>query len=192
MPKCYNIIFNSRKGTFTNKADITYSFDFKNIPDGEYKATFTYSGEYNATIIASSYRPAFVYINLGKANDYQAGDITGSNKFVNSNFLGTLFPFISATGSLLSCKRTDNPSVYIHSLANNQVNIKVLNNLDELWTDTAAGQLNHYVLVLHLELVKEYDISLTNRIEQKINEYEYEEVEEEVGTYEIPKIFESS
>jgi hypothetical protein len=41
-------------------------------------------------------------------------------------------------------------------------------------------------------LIKEYDMSLTKQIEQKVNEYEFEEVEEEEEKYEIPKIFESS
>ena len=194
MSKLYNIIFNSRKGTQTNKADTIYSFDFGNIPDGEYHATFSYMGEENDLSISAShfYKVANVYINLGKANDYEAGNTSGSIKFSNSNFLGFLDTNRNTNYSYLYTEHTDNPPVFINSLANNQVNIRIQDSSVALYTDSAGTALNHYVLVLHLKLIKEYDMSLTKQIEQKVNEYEFEEVEEEEEKYEIPKIFESS
>jgi hypothetical protein len=78
---------------------------------------------------------------------------------------------------------------------NSQVNIRVQDSTGALYLDSADAALNHYVLVLHLELVKEYDTILTKQIEERIeDEYEYQEVEEddESDNAMIPKIFESS
>ena len=194
----YNIIFNSRKGTGGDRANLTYSFDFGNIPDGEYHATFSYMGEQNDLSISAGhdYKVANVYMNLGKANDYEAGDTSGSIKYVNTNFLGFLDTNRNTNYSYLYSKHTDNSPVFINSLPNSQVNIRVQDSTGALYLDSGGVALNHYVLVLHLELVKEYDTVLTKQIEERIEEeyeYEYQEVEEdEADNAMIPKIFESS
>ena len=193
----YNIIFNSRKGTGGDRANLTYSFDFGNIPDGEYHATFSYMGEENDLSISAShdYKVANVYMNLGKSNDYEAGNTSGSIQFTNSNFMGFLDTNRNTNYSYLYSKHTDNSPVFINSLANSQVNIRVQDSTGALYLDSGGVALNHYVLVLHLELVKEYDTILTKQIEERIeDEYEYQEVEVEVEEDEnpsIPKIFES-
>ena len=73
----------------------------------------------------------------------------------NHNFLGFLHTNTNTNYSYLYTKHTDNPPVFINSLANNQVNIRIQDNTGTLYTDSAGTALNHYVLVLHLKLIKE-------------------------------------
>lgn len=195
--KCYNIIFNSRTGTqpSSNKADSYYTFDFNTIEEGEYRASFTYMGQENDLSISSAhnYKIAQVYIFLGKPNDWEAGNQTGSVKYSNSNFMGFLDTNRNTNFSYLYAKKTDNTEVYINRPTNSLVNIKVLSNLGNLYVDSGGVDLNHYVLTLHLELVKEYVHRIPMRmLKDEEDEYEEVEVEVEEDSFEIPSIFLSS
>lgn len=189
--KCFNIIFNSRQGTqpSTNKADSTYTFDFTTIPSGEYRTTFSYMGQENDLSISAShnYKIAQVFMNIGKANDFLAGNNTGTVKYSSTNFMGFLDTNRNTNYAYLYAKEMDNSPVHINRPINNVVNIKILDNLGALYVDSGGVDLNHYVLVLHLELVREYtDIIDIQMLKEDQDEYEEIEVEEE---YELPKIF---
>ena len=190
--KCYNIIFNSRKGTqpTTNKSDSYYTFDFTTIPEGEYRASFTYMGQENDLSISAShnYKIAQVFMDIGKANDFQAGNNSGT-RFISSNFMGFLDTNRNANYAYLYAKKKDNTEIYFNRPTNNVVNIKILDNLGVLYVDSNGADLNHYVLVLHLQLKTEYHNIITKAMLEDKDEYEEIEVEEE---YELPKIFMSS
>jgi len=195
MPKKYNIVFNSRKGTQPNgnKGDTNYTFDFGILPEGEYEASFTYMGQENDLSISAShnYKIAEVYIDIGKSNDYQAGNNSGTIRYSSSNFMGFLDTNRNTNYAYLYAKKKDNNEVFINRPTNNVVNIKILDNLGALYTDSGGVDLNHYVLVLHLELVREYHNTITKTMIEDKEEYEEVEVEEE-ESYEIPNIFVSS
>lgn len=190
----YNIIFNALNGTYVTSQllnNMNYTFDFQTIPDGEYEATFTYSGYENDLSIADThnYKPAMVFMNIGKANDFQAGNAHGT-KYSSSNFMGFLEPSRSENFAFLYCKHLDNQPVYINRPSSNLVNIQIKTPSGALYTDSATQPLNAYVLVLHLELKKEYKKSISLET-LKVDEDEYEEIEVE-EEYELPKIFMSS
>lgn len=190
----YNIVFNSQTGTpvtSTFHNNVNYTFDFQTIPDGEYEATFTYTGYENDLRISAShdYKPAMVFMNIGKANDFLAGNSTGTN-YLSSNFMGFLEPNRSEEFGFLYSKHLDNQPVYINRPSSNIVNIQVRDPAGALYLDSGGGQLNSYVIVLHLEMKKRYKKSISLET-LKVDENEYEEIEVE-EEYELPKNFVSS
>lgn len=189
----WTIVFNSRNGTQPNgnNAETNYSFDFGTLPDGDYKATFSYMGQENDLSISNThnYRPALVYMNLGSGTIAQAGNASGTAKWQSSNFLGFLDTNRNTNYAYLYAKNKDNSAVFFNRPSTNQITIRVQDNLGALYVDSSSVVLNSYVLTLSLELVKEHHHKMPEKIRELAEDEYYEEVEVSDDEYELPKIF---
>lgn len=173
----YTIIFNSRNSTQKNtvlsstgvvlptQSYNTYSFDWNLLPQGKYKASFTFMSMAQTArlTIANSAIPQ-VYMNLGNAN--AIFNAVADIGFVNtaSSSIGILVPApYSTTISALYADKTTNQPFYIQRPSNNQMEIKIYDSVNppNYYTDatastaTTAPFMPHYILTLYLELITE-------------------------------------
>lgn len=155
-PYMFNIVLNSQNvSTLSsgNRNDLTYEFNWSNIPQGKYSMSFTYKGQNNTDFVAND-SPA-VFLNIASnPNVYQAGSIDGSN---TSQYIGSLHAEThSATEVVFYSNSTDNPEIYFNSIPTTspiRVQIFRANFTTPFTTITGGLEIANYVMILHFKQI---------------------------------------
>jgi len=150
----YLVVFNSRQNaTGANRNDLTYQFDWTQLPDVDYTMSFTWTGEANTM---NGTKTALVFVDLGTTT--LCFSTSATNYANRSLFIGCLRTTTQGQGagefSNLVANDTDNGHIHIKGRPRNQtIRVRVLDGSLAPFTDTAAAELAPYVLGLRLERV---------------------------------------
>jgi hypothetical protein len=155
-PYKFNIVLNSldisELTVGNNRNNLTYEFNWTNIPRGAYKMSFSYRGLNNADFVANDSPQLF--LSLGSVPSvFQASGETGS---VISYYIGTLRAETHAAAQVyFYANLNDNPDVYFESIpTNGLIQITIFkSDFVTPFATAAASQLSDYVMVLSFEQV---------------------------------------
>lgn len=156
-PYMFNIVLNSQQASTTfssgNNNDLTYLFNWSNIPQGRYQVSFCYRGLNNADLVADDSPQVFVSFN-SNSSTYQASGVDGSNV---SLYLGTLrIETHAALQAYFYANQYDNPDVFlIGKPMDNQIRVQVFRSdfVTPFTTVSGALALANYVLVLSFKKI---------------------------------------
>jgi len=168
MPKLYNVVLNSFNCTAetvanpnTNKS---YYIDWsQKLPQGEYRLSFTFQSEGNIFQVINTVPVLYSDIVSSSSNTI----LPQAQVYNNTQILGCLFPTMidpNAHVCYLRGSRDSNPPIHLNNRPfNNLFSVQVYNNdlAPSLWVDETAPtpqSISHYILILHFELIKEYNI----------------------------------
>jgi hypothetical protein len=134
--KSFNIVLHSRNINHGgNTGEITYYFDNNQLPEGNYKLTFSFSGMLTS-LLTGLYLS--IYATLGQDSVYEAG----TSSSINSNFIGTV---AQTYGNTIAT--THNVPVFLERrLQNNRISIALI-----APDGTTYNALTYYALTLHFE-----------------------------------------
>ena len=155
-PVKFNIVLNSQypsELTIGNDANnLSYEFNWTNIPRGTYMMSFAYRGLNNADFVAND--SPQIFLSLGVVPSvYEAN--TGGRSMVSS-YIGTLRTETHAAGQVYFYSNlTDNPAVYYQSLpSSGPISVQIFKSDFTTPFRTGGGnELGEYVLVLSFERV---------------------------------------
>lgn len=157
-PYKFNIVLNSiyvSPSSSVDTNDLTYEFNWTNIPSGKYKMDFCYKGLNNGDYIGNDSPQVFLTLN-STPSVYQA---SGSDGSVISNYIGSLRAETHGAGQVyFYANLNDNPSVFFNSLPNNgPIRIQVFRSdfVTPFTTITGTDDLADYVLVLSFVSLEE-------------------------------------
>jgi hypothetical protein len=148
-PHIFNIVLNSVNASpsSVDVYDLSFDFNWTNIPQGKYKMDFCYKGLNNADYVAND--SPQVFLTLGSVPSvYQA---SGSDGSVVSTYIGSLRAETHAGGQVYFYSNlNDNPSVYFNSLpTSGPIQVQVYrSNFTTVFTTLAGSPLAQYVMVL--------------------------------------------
>ena len=163
MGRIYKVVLNSSFTTTTNY-NVSYYYDWSQIPDQPYKVTFTYTATANTgagnTNLATSVAMVYVDVGQGAYNSIASAPANPNpaTAIYRSNFLGVLESKTMATAvasgyySWLSADLTTNAPTYIDTRPkNNTVVVEIHTNNNTLNGDYQYPIPANYVLTLCLE-----------------------------------------
>ena len=163
MGRIYKVVLNSSFTTTTNY-NVSYYYDWSQIPDQPYKVTFTYTATANTgagnTNLATSVAMVYVDVGQGAYNSIARApaNTNPATAIYRSNFLGVLETKTIATSaaagyySWLSADSTTNLPSYIDTRPkNNSMVVEIHTNSNTLGADYTAPAPGNYVLTLCLE-----------------------------------------
>lgn len=149
-PYMFNIIINSQKAnpTFStgNNNDLTFLFNWTNIPHGKYRMQWTFKSAAPAANLLAAYNPQ-VELSLGTVpTTYIAGQI--SQSFI-CNYIGTLRQWVDPTqqGFYYSNLNDNSPTFYTSVPSDFQIRVRMFND-DFLTLFVAGGGMPEYVMFL--------------------------------------------
>ena len=156
-PYMFNIVLNSQQSSaFSsgNTNDVTYLFNWTNIPQKRYKMTMYWKGKNNGDYVANDCPQ--VFITLGDVpTTYQPGAIDGSNV---SFFVGSLRPDTHAANQIcfISDGMNHNPEVFFNNVPrSDQIRVQVFrDDFVTPFTTIAGSNLADYVAVLQFKEIK--------------------------------------
>ncbi len=163
MGRIYKVVLNSSFTTTANY-NVSYYYDWSQIPDQPYKVSFTYTSVANfqaGAYLTASY-VAMVYVDLGQgaytsiasapANPNPAGAIYRANHLGVLEIKTMMTPTAGGYYSWLSADTTTNFASYINTRPrNNTVLVEIDTNNNTLGGDYNAPTPGNYVLTLCLE-----------------------------------------
>lgn len=144
--KVYNIHLNPNVANPTapspfNNREVNYNYDFTTMPEGKYRVSFTYVGEFQRNRMENFSKEdievtrPYIFCDLGQANSYMPDDRTASNvRHQNTTFLGVLqqreTPLISDSSiwdlNFFSATDQNNPPIYLNNRpSKNEINVKI-------------------------------------------------------------------
>ena len=150
-PHMFNIVLNSQQSSaFSsgNNNDVTYLFNWTNIPQRKYMVTFFWKGDNNGDFVAND--SPQVFVSLGSVpNVYQASSADTSSV---SFFMGSLRALTHSAGqiSFVADGLNNNPEVFYESKPiDNRIRVQVFrDDFVTPFTTLAGSNLGNYVMVL--------------------------------------------
>jgi hypothetical protein len=155
-PYRFNIVLNSQQSSapVINTNNLSFQFNWTNIPQGKYQLQFAYIGKNNGDYVAND--APQVFLSLGTVPSvYQA---SASNGSVISNFIGSLRTQTHAAGQVgFYSNAQDNPEVYYNRLpTSGPITVQVFrDDFTTPFTTLAGTNLADYILVLTFRKVGE-------------------------------------
>lgn len=155
-----HIVLNSNFAISGNTQSATYLVDWNAIlkPNKKYYCHFTYLGGAN---VYTGTKLACVYIDFNNQNIYQ--NLSAQNGASTSQMIGFLKPIVlvgSSNTCYLQAETITNEQFLLNNRpSNNIINVRILDNTNNLFTDNAATPAipAAYVLTLHFKEVEEDD-----------------------------------
>ena len=154
-PYMFNIVLNSQyisSLSGVNNNNLTYDFNWTNIPQGKYKMSFSYKGLNNGDYVGDD--SPQIFLSLGTVPSvYQAGEANGS---VISTYIGSLRAETHAAGQVyFYANLNDNPPVYFENIPRSgPISIKVFtSDFVTPFTTSLGSPLDEYVMCLSFEQV---------------------------------------
>lgn len=155
-----HIVLNSNYAISGNTQSATYLVDWNAIlkPNKKYYCHFTYLGGAN---VYTGTKLACVYIDFNNQNIYQ--NLSAQNGASTSQMIGFLKPIVlvgSSNTCYLQAETITNEQFLLNNRpSNNIINVRILDNTNNLFTDNAATPAipAAYVLTLHFQEVEEDD-----------------------------------
>ena len=124
MGRIYNILFNSTQGTGTIGSR-KYFFDWSQLPDGQYRCTFSFVTTSGTTSVAC----ANIFMDLGQGNVFVAGSVTNGQLSSNTFYIGNAGATAIGANSYVYAETFTNPAFYLSNKpSSNEVTIRVLQN----------------------------------------------------------------
>lgn len=154
-PYMFNIVLNSQYVSVlsgANNNNLTYEFNWTNIPNGKYKMSFSYKGLNNGDYVANDSPQIFLLLGT-VPSVYEA---SGSDGSVLSTYIGSLRAETHAGGQVyFYANLNDNPPVYFDNIPRSgPITIKVFEeDFVTPFTTVAASPLAEYVICLSFEQV---------------------------------------
>lgn len=155
-PYMFNIVLNSQNvSTLSsgNRNDLTYEFNWSNIPAGKYSMSFTYKGQNNSDFVSNDSPAVFLCLS-SNPNVYQAGSSDGC---VTSQYIGSLHAETHAAAEVVFyADSTDNPEIYFNSIpTTGPIRIKIFRaNFTTPFTTVTGGlEIANYVMILHFKQI---------------------------------------
>lgn len=138
----YNIVLNSNNYVSgTNSSNFSYSFDWSNIPEGEYEMTFNF----NASATATDKVLVVVCPDLGVASNVFTTTSTTASKF--NNVIGVIYSTTGTGDYDYITSSTHNPPVYLRTRPYSNNFTIYLYDTDGALTNIAVD----YILILSLK-----------------------------------------
>lgn len=155
-PYRFNVVLNSLQAItpITNLNDVSYEFNWTNIPAGKYDVSFSFLSQNVATYSANDC-PA-VFLSLGIVPSiYQASGVSGAS--IISSYFGSLRAQTHAAGQVgFYCNSNDNPEVHINNIPTSEpIRVQIFKNdfVTPFTTATGGNNIADYVLVLSFKKV---------------------------------------
>lgn len=164
----FNVVLNSFNCTTETAGNAnnnkSYYVDWSSrMPKGQYNLSFTFQSE--GVIITNITTIPTLYSDIVSSASNTL--LPTAAVYNNTNILGTLTQIVTHPATnvcYLKADRNSNPPVYLNNRPfNNLFNIQVFSNdaVPIPWVDETTPTplpLTPYVLILHFELIKEYDL----------------------------------
>ena len=152
-PVKFNIVLNSQYSSIgTNNNNLSYDFNWTNIPRGAYMMSYTYRGLNNGNFIADD--SPQIFLSLGSVPSvYEPNTIARS---IVSNYIGTLRAETHAAAQVYFYSNIhDNPSVYYENIpSSGPITVQIFDsNFTVPFTMIGGGNIDPYILVLSFERV---------------------------------------
>ena len=148
----YNIVLNSANLVSGNTSSAYYNYDWSILPQGEYKATFSFTS--TSTNILDLNNVPLLHIDLGQTNSYTTNTLMNS---VNSFCIGNLSAVILNSTGFFRNGSCDLNTIYLKNVPSNKLfQVSIKNNATGLpWVDMTGTLLRSYVLSITLESIDE-------------------------------------
>lgn len=155
-PYLFNIVLNSQQASVFssgNNNDLTYLFNWTNIPEGRYLVAFSYRGLNNGDFVANDSPQIFVSFG-SNSSTYQASGIDGSNVTL---FLGNLRAETHGAGQVsFYANINDNPDIFLTARPSDpQIRVQVFRSdfITPFTTVTGGLELAEYVITLQFKKI---------------------------------------
>lgn len=159
-PYMFNLVLNSQiSSPFSSGLhnDVTYAFNWSNIPEGKYAVSFSYLGKNNGDYIANDCPQVFLSIS-SVPSVYLAG---ASDISQISTYLGSLRAQTHAAGQIgFYANSQDNPEVFFNTKpSNGLIRVQVFRDdfITPFTTVTGGVDLADYVMVLRFKQIGKID-----------------------------------
>jgi len=137
----------SKEGLYAQ--NVTYAYDFTNMPEGKYELTFSFRGLMNHL---SGDDLALVYVNFGTSgNIYQAGAET-SNKFTQFiGFLNNQYSNVSTDAYLYANAYDNTPIILTRKPVGLNIQVQILDILGQPFITQSTQPIDGYIMTLNFK-----------------------------------------
>jgi hypothetical protein len=150
MGKVYNVVLNSSQGTTVgDNRTVSFSYDWSRLPEKRYKLTFMFM---TSLFTTTNVNVCNIYMDLGQANTFFAGNSTGTLPTGGYNYLGmTRYSGTGANNWLFADENFNVPHYLPNRPTANQFTVFLTNNDANRSAYTATSYPGNYTLTLCFE-----------------------------------------